>query len=61
MDIRNHKFEFGVLIKEAEDFVEEVRHLFSKSDLPEGVDNQKVSAIVNEIREDFYSKKQILR
>jgi hypothetical protein len=49
------------LIKEAEDFLEEVRYLFSKSDLPEGVDNQKVSAIVNEIREEFYSKKQILR
>ncbi len=49
------------LIKEAEDFLEEVRHLFSESDLPEVVDNQKVSAIVNEIREEFYSKKQILR
>lgn len=61
MDIRNHKFEFGVLIKEAEDLVEEVLHLFSKSDLPVGVGNQKVSAIVNEIREEFYSKKQILR
>ena len=57
MDIRNHKFEFGVLIKEAEDLVEEVRHLFSKSDLPEEVDKEKVAAIVNEIREEFYSEK----
>ncbi len=57
LDIRNHKFEFGGLIKEAENLVEEVRHLFGKSDLPEEVDSQKVAAIVNEIREEFYSKK----
>ena len=57
LNIRNHKFEFNGLIKEAEDLVEEVRYLFGKSDLPDEVDSQKVAGIVNEIREEFYSKK----
>lgn len=54
LNIRAHKFEFGELIKEAEDLVDEVRELFKGSDLPNQVDEDRVLDIVAEIREQVY-------
>ncbi len=55
MSIRRHEFQFGELIKKAEDLVEEVRTLFQKCDLPDQVDAALVDEIVFQIRDQVYS------
>lgn len=57
LDIKDGKFEYDDLVKQAEDLKNELDELYTKSKLMEMPDLNKINKLVFEIRENFYYAK----
>lgn len=57
LDIKQGKFEYDDLVKQAEKLKEDLAALFAKSDLPDEPDIQAANRLVTAMRENLYEKK----
>ncbi|SMC81140.1 nucleotidyltransferase domain-containing protein [Moheibacter sediminis] len=55
LDIKNGKFEYDDLVVEAENLKNDLEELFSKSELKEKPDLEKMNRLIFEIRNEFYN------
>ncbi len=52
--IRSGEFEYDYLVQLAQDKIQDIRECFANSDLPDAPDQEKVNALLCNIREAFY-------